>query len=77
MARKSVSATLTLVGDPSLGFKDINQNVEVIFYMPSNYFRDTQAKELHYTSDTYSISGIVHSIKSGEYTTTLQLERAG
>lgn len=69
-------ATMKIFGDPRLKIgMDESDLVDVTFYTPINYLNNSWLTP-HYTSGKYQIVEVVHEIRSGDYTTTLKLERA-
>jgi hypothetical protein len=66
-------ATLVIQGDPNI--MTPLQMVQVSFYYPVTDKNLNTGQQLHYTSGLYQISKIIHSIRAGEYLTTLELER--
>ena len=61
------SAEMEIIGDPKLHFKD---HVDVFVYVQK---RGTKEVGLHYSSNKYYVSSLIHSISNGSYTCTLGL----
>jgi hypothetical protein len=69
------SAVLKIAGDPRV---EPGYQCEVLFYYPMNFLNQTFSNRLHYTSDLYWVTDVIHDINPFEgFTTTLIMVRAG